>query len=282
MKRDDLLTVDISTLAPMEDYQAPKFPTYKDEKPNLAKKVPARWKGKGIIATATGLLSAAALTGCGMTQPTASTTTEPAMTELPIPIAPPLVMEPHYCSNLHHGGSGGAPLYVAYLTEQEALGIIRNQLEAAGLSLTEVSPRSVTIDDVYTELGNFGHAHTTFRAIENDIQMHLINEENEMGIVVVPDWSWWLESECTVEVRDRITQRFLHEHGISVHILFDTGAAVSWWDGDWEWEDIWDDETGTYVLDDEIQTHARERAGEKLAEQVQNFISQLRDEDVID
>jgi hypothetical protein len=35
---------------------------------------------------------------------------------------------------MHHGGSGGGPFYIVHLTEQETMGIIRAQLESAGLN----------------------------------------------------------------------------------------------------------------------------------------------------
>jgi len=74
-----------------------------------------------LIAATIGLLGTTALTCC-------------AVFENTIP------EHPIYCRSIHHGGAGGGPIYVAHLTEQEALTIIRDQLEEVGLNLNEVQP----------------------------------------------------------------------------------------------------------------------------------------------
>jgi len=148
--KDHLLTVDLSTLAPMEDYQAPGIPTYKDEKPDLMQKVPARWQSKAVNAAIVGILGTAALAGCG------NGVVEQPVTPRDRITSPRAQMSTYYCTTLHHGGSGGAPIYVAYNTEQEVLGMIRNQFGAAGLNFSEVSPPlSVRIDDVYNGATRF-------------------------------------------------------------------------------------------------------------------------------
>jgi hypothetical protein len=161
------------------------------------------------------------------------------------------------------------------LTEQEVFGIIQNQLENAGFEFDKLSnPPSVAITDVYNEFGSFGVAHTRRRTFENDIQMHLINEENGVGIVVIPNWGWHLTSPCTAEVRERITQRFLTTHNIVVHIVF--GIDV--------WDELrkWDEEAQNYVIDDEIQAQAQESIENTITEQIQSFIDYLRRDGTID
>lgn len=260
MSKDNMIT-----LMAMDDYTSPNMPTLVEAKPQLLKKVPSRWKNKAVIAVATGIFGTTALIGCVAPTPTFTPIED---IEEPLLVAP-IRMETYYCSDLHHGGSGSAPIYVAYLTEQEALGMIRNQLEAAGLTLNEVSPQQyVRIDDVYTELGNFGEVHTTFSAVENDIALHFFVEEIQMGIVVVHSWYWWLGAPCTTEVRERIIQRFWHEHGIVVHVLFDSGAGVH----DWQTEE-WDDEVGEWVLiEEDLNDRAYRIAEEQFTEQIQAFI----------
>ena len=94
---------DLLSLCPVSSYAAPAYPTKIDAGGDsaLLKKLPSRWQ-KGAAAACVGLMGAAALTGCPPPWP-------------------------------HGGGSGGAPMYVAHLTEQEALAVIRPLLEAAGL-----------------------------------------------------------------------------------------------------------------------------------------------------
>ena len=120
---------------------------------------------------------------------------------------------------------------------------------------------SVTLDDVYIELGAFGMRLTNsppFRAFENDIQMQFIVEEADMGIVVVSNWDWW----CTTEVRERIIQRFWREHNVVVYVLFDIGSSIHMWVLERD-----DDEF------DVLKEQAYERAEELLVEQIQAFIA---------
>ena len=109
--KDELLT-----LTPIEEYQAPSLPTYEDAKPDLKKIVPSRWKNKVMVAaTSLALLTPLPLSGC-------------------------------QC--FHLGGAGPAPIYVVHLTEQEALVMIRNQLEAVGLNFSDEVPL-YSVEDWY-------------------------------------------------------------------------------------------------------------------------------------
>ena len=253
---------DLLTLEPMESYKAPELPTYTDAKPNLEQKIPRRWQSKAVNAAIIGVLGTAALSGCG------NGLVEQGVIQRNGITSPRAQMQTYYCQNLHHGGAGGAPIYVAYNTEQEVLGMIRNRFGAAGLNFREVSPPlSVTIDDVYTELGNFGHVHTTFRAVEDDIYLHLINEATGVGLVVVPNWFWWPGSPCEVEVQARITQRFLLEHGINVYVFFDRGKGVHYWE-----RGVWEDDEWHELDMDEVTEQAYVQAQELMGEQIEAFI----------
>lgn len=242
-KKDDLLTI-----TPMEDYIAPKLPTYADDLPDISKKIPRRWKRRAVIAATVGILGTTALTGCSVIEH----------------IVP---NHPIVCPDLHWGGAGMSPIYVVQLTEQEALELIRNQLEEAGLSLSEVSPaRTVTIDGVYVDFEDADEPH---RILQDEIEMQLVDEESEIGIALVSlSWRWSLDSACTREIGERITQTFSAEHGISVGAFFGTEGFI--WDGE------------------EVSNH-EERVDEerviiedKLTDQVQNFIEQLRREGIVE
>ena len=89
--------IDLLSLEPIGEYKKPAIPTYKDDKPDLKKMTPARWKNKAIAATAMGLLGTATLTSCANTQNELSNWS---------------VLEDHQYCWMHHGGGGAAPLYV--------------------------------------------------------------------------------------------------------------------------------------------------------------------------
>jgi len=260
--KDNLSTrVNLLTLAPMEEYAAPKFPTYKDEKPELAKKMPSRWRNKAVIAATVGILGTTALTGCSVI--------ENVMPNYTI-----------YCPDLHHGGAGGGPIYVVHLTEQEALGIIRSQLEEVGLNLTEISPQlGVTINNVYVE-DDWGD--DAFRMFNNDIEMQLLDEENEIGIALVNrHWGWRLDGECTIDTQARIVQQFLNEHDLNVGVIFRRSLEI---DEAWGEDAVWDEERFIYVNGafEERVDDARVQIENMLIEQIQEFIEQLQEEGIID
>ena len=251
---------DLLSLIPMEEYQTPKYPTFADDKPNLKNQIPRRWKSRAIIAMAAGLLGTSALTGCFAN---ISAPTESAI----------------YCPELHYGGAGAAPLYVVHLTEAEALGIIRSQLEEIGLSLTEVAPLGVTIDNVYVECDWQGDA---LRMFNNDVEMQLLDDENQVGIALVNrHWDWRLDGQCTIDTQARIAQRFLSEYDLFVGVIFPRSYFI---DEAWGDDAVWDEERFAYVDDDfeERVDDARIHIEKTLIEQTQNFIQQLREEGIID
>ena len=75
------------------------------------------------------------------------------------------------------GGCVGSPIYVAYLTEQEALAIIRAEAEAAGLSLNATSFN--TIADLNLRISNLYDE-------EKDIALAYITSSNTRFIS-----PWW-------------------------------------------------------------------------------------------
>jgi len=274
---------DLITLAPMENYNAPDLPTLVEGTSDLLKKVPSRWKSKAMMAATVSLFGVVTLTGCGSETPTGS----PTMISND-PIGPITNLSPNsgiYCSDLHHGGEGGGPIYVAYMTEQEALNIVHAQFQNAGISLSEALPRhAIDASDIYYELGNFDEVLSSGTMFPNYIEMQFIDEGNQTGVVLVKNWSWGLGSECTVNVRESIEQRFLVEHDITVQVLFERGGSLSW-DTNWDLEEgdaLWDDESQSYIISDEIREQLLEDAETRLAEQVQEIIDELHEKGIID
>jgi hypothetical protein len=71
---------------------------------------------------------------------TSRTARDTQITEPTIPDDKTIMFE----RRMSHGGSGSSPYYVVYFTEQEMLGIIRSQLEAAGLNLSSSNVPNLT------------------------------------------------------------------------------------------------------------------------------------------
>ncbi|MCL2721615.1 MAG: hypothetical protein FWD47_09800 [Treponema sp.] len=132
-------------LSPLKKYKTPKYPVYAlaRDNPDLLKNLPSRWKKNAKVISCLGAMGMLTLSGC-------------------FPL--------HKCSRCgfsHLGGSGGPPVYIVYLTEQEALSIIRTKIEIAGLNLDSIPPDN--------KVNTWG----------NDIGFNLYNEENDVGLAFV-------------------------------------------------------------------------------------------------
>ena len=227
---------DLLVLIPVEDYVAPNLPTLEENRPELLKKIPSRWKKKAVIAVAVGFLGTTALTGCSVAR--VDDVSSESM---------------NYCSHPHHGGAGFAPLYVVCLTEQEALGIIRLQLEAVGLNFDRPS-------QVYSvEVG--------FR---ETAQFVLINEDEDLRIVLVdPDWLFWRNLNLqTFDFRENVRENFEEIYGIHMDgVFFNPAAGFNPVEG---------------VDSLEKVEEFREEFEASLLEQVDYFIHQLREDEIIE
>ena len=140
------------TLSPMQNYSPPTYPSRAENPMAVLKKVPVRWAKHAAILACIGALSLGALTGCtaqGIQAPTPYDDSIHGVT-----VADPQDGNP-YVENVrtfdvvvrtHMGGSAAGPFYVAYLTEQEALGIIRSRLYQAGIAFDNlVSKRPLLV-----------------------------------------------------------------------------------------------------------------------------------------
>lgn len=121
MKSDD----DLTKLNPVKNYTSPKLPTLQDTcgSSEHLKKLPKRWQTHAKVIACAGLLGVGAL-ALGWTQ----LSNYPAVTRERLMVSS------------HIGGAVGNPIYVVHLTEQEAFGILRMQLEAAGLNFNSPPP----------------------------------------------------------------------------------------------------------------------------------------------
>ncbi|MCL2563710.1 MAG: hypothetical protein FWE08_06715 [Oscillospiraceae bacterium] len=88
-------------LIPAKSYTPPQYPTRADTRgnPALLKKLPSKWRKNAAAVACIGLLGIALLSGCTTSSPNGNGN------------------DCGWDDHLHHGGSGGAPIYVAHLTE---------------------------------------------------------------------------------------------------------------------------------------------------------------------
>jgi len=202
-------------MSPVETYKAPEIPKLGEHNPDLLKKMPSRWQKRAKIITGLGLIGVLALSGCS---------------NAPREIFPDGIVhnlgytqgsyrgysEADLLVRLHTGGFGSS-FYMVHLTEQEAFGIIRARLEAAGLNFDATSP-GYTVD--LTNLLS--------RRDFDKISLDLFDAEKGVAIAYI-SWlgecrafmlheseiAWWVEEAFAEQVPDIIVRAF-----------YDTGRDV--------------------------------------------------------
>ena len=112
----------------MTTYKEPDLPTFEEQKPDLAKKVPKSWKSKAVIGATISILGIGVF---GAHQHLKSNTI-PESCGVEEWWGTLSNYQYNLCIRSHHGGAFG-PIYVAHLTEQEAFRIIIERLEAVGI-----------------------------------------------------------------------------------------------------------------------------------------------------
>lgn len=210
---------------PVESYQPPKIPTLSDLCGNsaLLKKLPSRWAKNAAVITCAGIIGASVLVGCMGNR------------ELDI------------TRRLDHGGFASGPIYVVHLTEQEAFGIVRAQLEAAGLRF-DATPPNYTVDYWESAIG------LELFDSQRNVAIARIRAD-EIDSPFVPEWR--------IESRNSwIADEFAEQTDIIVGVFYNQGAA--------EYSPIRQDEKAI-----------REVATESLAAQVGQFIEFLHDKEIL-
>jgi len=116
------------------------MPTLGKDNPSILKKLPSRWRKNATIIASLGLVGALALSGCGDRNMRPRNIPHDIVHDLGyIQDSYNGYSESEILVRLHTGGFGNS-VYIVHLTEQEAFGIIRGRLEAAGLVFGDVPP----------------------------------------------------------------------------------------------------------------------------------------------
>jgi len=247
---------DVLTISPMTDYKVPELPTYEENKPDLASKLPSRWKSKAAIAAVSGILGASALTGCTLFEREASSSSNNfQLSDCGEEDWWGTLSNFQYdlCIRSHHGGFVG-PSYVAHLTEQEVFGIISSRLEAVELNFNDSSPEYIV--DIWRPYS------------EEGIAIDLFNSEHNVGIVHAS----WLESYQPFYAHGRafssvVAEAFVEQvPNLTVGVFNTPGQNLGFEDS----------------LNASNAAEIRSELLEDLDEQIQEFIDQLQEEGIID
>jgi len=231
---------DLLCISPVKDYTPPQIPTLEDTRVNLAilKKLPSRWQKNRAVIACVGLVGTVALSGCAyahlvdertphsdgsiapyyIVHPTeqvvsGSIQQQPEDTQTQLEALEAAFKAADLNLRTHFGGAGHGPIYVVHITEQEALGIIRTQLEAAGLNFDATPPE-------YIIESGFG---------SRDIGFDLYDEEKGVAIAHL---SWEDNNQRFFswggsDLAERLTEEFTEKTGdISVGVFFNPGKEL--------------------------------------------------------
>ncbi|MCL2443811.1 MAG: hypothetical protein FWD13_10170 [Treponema sp.] len=218
-------------LNPVKRYVTPKYPVYTQasENPELLKKLPTRWQKNAKVISCLGAMGMLTLSSC---------------------FPPFFDNKCSKCGFSHHGGSGGAPIYIVYLTEEEALALIRTKVETAGLNLDSEPP------EYSVKIWN-----------RHEIGLNLYNEEKDVGVALVRtnDTGWvWCDVGDSKEIAEEAKKEFDKlENNTTIGVFYNP-------------EKPFGNEPSA-----EAKEEAEELLREQLASQVQEFILWLQAEGII-
>jgi len=242
------------SVKPVDKYEPPKIPTVEEISSNPAplKKLPSRWKKCTAIIAGVGILSISALSAYYTSSRGYNNGRSHVFgifnshTQLDL------------TTRLHHGGRGAAT-YVVHLTEQEAFGLIRMQLEAVGLNFAH-QPPPYTTQGVW--LGEY-------------IGLDLFDYERGVAVSHIS----WEDSHTPYARRghrlaESVADGFAEQTGLSVGVFYNPGV--------FPWREFDDERLQRSNRLTRRQTAATRSILEaRLTAQVEEFISYLRDKDIL-
>ena len=118
-------------MKPVKKHVAPGYPSYAvaAANPALLEKLPSRWRENAKVLACVGMVGTLALAGC--------VTSKQAEPVDPVVMMANVIKNNHAMVQMHHGGTIGNPYYVVYITEQDALSVMRAEANVVGLALSE-------------------------------------------------------------------------------------------------------------------------------------------------
>ena len=265
--QDDLLCV-----TPAKSYDAPKYPAYSDTRNNpvLLKKLPSRWQKNAAVIACVGVFGSFALTGCdefqdGLDRIRQDIAGGPGSGAVVEPYTRETGRDLDITVRAHYGGAGGGPSYVAYLTEQEALSIIRAEAEAAGLRFNDTPP------DYSVDIWEDG-----WGGDDSKIGLDLFDKDKAVAVAYTNMGIHWdvLRWMWNVDIVGETTKAFEKQYkDVTVGVFYDSGETVGW--------DSYSPENAKEVTE-EAKAEAGKNLEEQLRAQVREFIKLLQEKGILE
>jgi len=244
----------------IENYEPPKIPTFDEDNSALLKKLPSRWQRNAKVLACIGIMGTITLSSLAF--PYAQSPAENAeQSEYIAEYSGYNDFELEV--RVHHGGSG-FPFYVVQITEQEALDIVRSQLEAIGLNFGATPPNyTFRFFNEWQEIVNLGldlfddKHNVAISQISMDSSVHL---------------QYSLRHGTMSDLIERIERGFARQSDIAVGAFYTPSVNRHVWssneDDEWYQREITDDEARTAIRAD-------------ITTQVNEFVGFLRHEGIL-
>jgi len=197
---------DIS-ITPVKKYAAPKYPTKTDAKrsPDLLRKLPSRWEKNAKVVAAMGLIGAMTLASCGLLTPQyqnsstwgglksfVDTIIEKAKNNNNNNNTENVIETTDYDDMFYLAGE---PMPPSYLTEEDALAIIKTMAETYGLTLENDTPEHINVPmDLYDSEHKVGVDYQEYRYKYSGSKSYEILDSIAMGWFY--DTDIWGNAEC--------------------------------------------------------------------------------------
>ena len=284
IKTNDISDINEIVIKPVKKYAPPKYPTLVDatHTPELLRKLPTRWEKNAKVIAALGLLGAMTLNSCG------GFDSNNANAKL-LNVAPLFV----------HGegtGSIGCDMIAppVFLSEQEALAIIKNETESVGLNFNATPPEYIATDNKSKETSQYSwEKNQEYILGDGKIGLDLYDKKNGVAVSFVSmdeaaQKFDGFESSVTNylprELAELTVEDFAKQNGdISVGVFYDPGTD---WQSDKHQQIL--SELHNYDSDKEwserltqYQHDTRELIIEDLRQQVRDFIEWLQGQGII-
>ena len=228
----------------VKKYAPPKYPTLADASrtPMLLKKLPSRWEKNAKVIAAVGLLGAISLTSCGILEPKNNTGTgyNPGSDKL-LNVAPLFI---------HGEGTGSMGCVMisppVFMSEEEALAIIKSETESAGLDFSAASiPEYAATNNKGKETSQYSWENSKYQLGDGNIGLDLYDEKKSVAVTFIsmeeadqrslPDkngnyWESSVSSYHPRELAELSAEDFAKQNGdIAVGVFYDPGVP---WDTD--------------------------------------------------
>jgi hypothetical protein len=253
MLRND---TDIPNIKPVKHYETPTLPTVDAVRSNPVplKKVPKRWQKNAAVIACVGIIGFTTMVGCATKNPLLPAYVQIEYDDL--------------IFRLNHGGANH-PSYIVQYTEQEALGIIRSQLEAAGLRF------NVNVPEYIVDIQSF--------MFSRSIDLDLFDARNRVAIVLLNASHPMTQRG---DLREQINNGFAQQtRNLTVGVFFIPGANPHFDLGiGTDWRFAFREQEAVEPTEDEIETSrklARPLLEANLTDQVNAFIARLRAEGIL-